>query len=332
MPSPTIIKKSPIVIVKNFLILQIGAVLAFFGASSLAYYAQIYRALPVSRLLSFHIAEVLFVFFVEIGLIFFIFFRWYKEYVLIKSDKVVHGKGILYRKHATIPLSEIHSVTYQQGPLGRLTRYGTVHIEDAGSRQSMALSDMSQPQDFVEHILELKRTMPAATVYLGQVPDVAKLAMQGEHEGLEFKSTFRWDLRQQKVNKDLEKSVMKTVAAFLNSRGGHIVIGVDDKNEVIGLAADIASLQKQNQDGFENHFTNIFSAMIGPEFRQFIKLTHATLDGKPCCVVSVAPAHQPAYVRTDANEEFYIRTGNGTTSLRFSEASSYINTRFHAVR
>jgi len=40
------------------------------------------------------------------------------------------------------------------------------------------------------------------------------------------------------------------------------------------------------------------------------------------------PANKPAYLKFDSEEEFYIRTGNGTTALRLSEAASYVDYRW----
>ena len=149
-----------------------------------------------------------------------------------------------------------------------------------------------------------------------------------EHEGLEFKSSFRWDLKANRINKNLEKVVMKTVAAFLNSRGGQLVLGVDDQKNILGVDHDFKTLGRADSDGFENHFSHVFNNMIGAEHRQFVKLTWVKHEDKNCCIVVVMPSVHPVYLRSDENEEFYIRTGNGTTSLKLSEAYGYIKTRF----
>ena len=134
------------------------------------------------------------------------------------------------------------------------------------------------------------------------------------------------------VNKILEKSVMKTIASFLNSQGGHLVIGVNDEKVVIGLAFDYNSLVRKDADGFENHFTQVFHNMIGAEFRQFVKLHWSQVDSKECCIINVSPSHKPAYLKNDNNgEEFYIRTGNGTTALKLSEANAYIDSHWGRV-
>src|ERR1700740_1713686 len=46
---------------------------------------------------------------------------------------------------------------------------------------------------------------------------LAALLQQGENAKLEFKSTARWDMRLNRVTRDLELVIVKTVCAFLNS-------------------------------------------------------------------------------------------------------------------
>ncbi|HZZ99562.1 MAG TPA: ATP-binding protein [Candidatus Paceibacterota bacterium] len=155
-------------------------------------------------------------------------------------------------------------------------------------------------------------------------PNVRHLLRSGENEKLEFKTTFRWDLKRNQVNKELERGIMKTITAFLNSQGGQLVIGVDDGKGIIGLTPDMNSLAKKNEDGFENHFNNLFSSMIGPEFRRHVKLSFHEIGGEYVCLVTVERAHQPAYLKTEGGEDFFIRTGNATTPLKMSQAASYV--------
>lgn len=324
-----IIKKSPIVIVKNFIVLQLAAMGAFFLASILTNYARIYRTLPLNKLISFRIAEFLFVFGCETAIIFFIFFRWYKEYYRIQQGKITHTKGILYRRHASVPFENIASVTYNQGPLAKLTKYGTVRMKSQ-TGCLLTMKDVPDPQDYAELILELKNnaSRQAGSVFVGDAPNIAELISKREGENLEFKSSFRWDVREKRINRNLEKAVMKTIAAFLNSQGGRLVVGIDDAKKVLGLESDYITLNRPDADGFENHFSQVFNNMIGAEFRQFVNLIWSKVDGKDCCLVSVLPAKKPVYLKTDTGEEFYIRTGNGTTSLKFSEASSYVDSHW----
>lgn len=158
--------------------------------------------------------------------------------------------------------------------------------------------------------------------------DPLALVHTAEHEQLERKSTLRWDLKTNAVNRSLEKAAMKTIAAFMNSKGGNLLLGVGDHGEAVGLEHDYATLPRKDADGLQNHFSNMLSAMLGPSLRHYVKLRLFTHGGKACMLVSVAPAKQPAYVRDQEHEEFFIRTGNGTTPLKMSEAHTYIHEHF----
>ncbi len=160
---------------------------------------------------------------------------------------------------------------------------------------------------------------------LNEEKSIEEIIKSGEHEKLEFKTSLRWDVKRDTVNRELEKAVMKTVAAFLNSDGGHLLIGVDDGGQPVGLENDIATLVKQDADGFENHFNNIFNSMIGPEFRRFVKLRFDNIGGKTVCSVNIEPGRKPAYLKTGDGENFYIRTGNVSTPLKMSEVATYIS-------
>lgn len=332
MNKPVIIKKSPVVIVKNFILLQGIAVVVFFIAGAVADYGEIYISLFISRTISFRIAEALLIFSAETAMVFFIFFRWYRESFQIKKGEIIHARGVLYRHRTTIPLDNVISVSHRQSPLGKVTKYGTIELISNNTSKKIKLENIPTPEKYVDLILKFKRFSANKKIEAGVVDvklNISDLLKKEEHENLEFKSTFRWDMRQNAVNKILEKSAMKTIAAFLNSQGGHLLMGVDDNKTIIGLASDYGSLIRKDADGFENHFSQVFHHMIGAEFRQFIKLNWSQVDGKECCVVSVEPSQKPVYLKNDNNsEEFYIRTGNGTTSLKLSEANSYIDSRW----
>src|ERR1019366_8408678 len=63
--------------------------------------------------------------------------------------------------------------------------------------------------------------------------EVAALIAGGESITVEFKSSARWDVKQNTQNKAMEQIIVKTVAAFLNAEGGTLLIGVDDAGQVL---------------------------------------------------------------------------------------------------
>ncbi|MEK7507798.1 MAG: ATP-binding protein, partial [Patescibacteria group bacterium] len=201
----------------------------------------------------------------------------------------------------------------------------TILIKNSSSSNVLTLDDISYPLQNLK-IIEtcIASPLPSSNKRL----DVSKLISQGEHESLEFKSSLRFDRHSRAVNRELEKSVLKTIAAFLNSKGGSVIIGVGDAGELIGVESDYQTLKHRNSDGFENHFTQIFNSAIGPEFRQLAKLRFHKIGERDVCVVDVAPSARPAYLKFDDVEHFYIRTGNVSTPLKLSEVESYVRSRW----
>ncbi len=152
---------------------------------------------------------------------------------------------------------------------------------------------------------------------------VKQLITFGESATLEFKSTLQWDVLQHRQNKDLRLSVLKTIAAFLNTEGGTLVIGVEDDGSICGLRDDL-KLVHGSRDVFQQTLANLTVQTIGPEFSAFIKLRFEDVDGEAVCVVDVDKAHGPAFVQGQQSKEFYVRLGNTTRALDPQETLHYI--------
>jgi hypothetical protein len=87
--------------------------------------------------------------------------------------------------------------------------------------------------------------------------DLPSIIRQGEGPLLEFKSSLRWDIQEERVNRTLESVVVKILAGFFNSHvDGTLLIGVVDNGEVIGLEKDYQTLKKPGQDGFDDSHIN----------------------------------------------------------------------------
>lgn len=158
---------------------------------------------------------------------------------------------------------------------------------------------------------------------------------EGESDELEFKSTLRWDLKQGAANKQLEEVISKTVAAFANSQGGTLLIGVGDDGDVLGLEPDYRSLGGVDRDRFELHLRNLLNQQFGTGFvtsRVVIKFHE--IREKEVCQIEISPAREPVILRIrDKNgqpmEKFYARSGNSSQEIPMSEMNAYIKERFH---
>ena len=196
-----------------------------------------------------------------------------------------------------------------------------------------------QPERFLD-FLTARRHLLAETMndfIAGWLPEpeadpeqhVRTLIDSGESEKLEFKSSLRWDRRQELVNKKLESVVVKTLAGFLNAEGGTLLIGVDDARVPVGLAADYATLRKHDCDGFELHLQEILVRDLGESASSsFLTINFHEIDGQDICQITVEPSDHPIYVEYQREAIFYLRVGNGTRALPVNEAVQYIGKRW----
>ena len=161
------------------------------------------------------------------------------------------------------------------------------------------------------------------------------LIIKGETEYVEFKSSLRWDYREEKPNKILEDVILKSIAAFANAKGGTLFIGVNDDLEVIGLEPDFNSLKKKDVDYFELHLRKLINNQYSIRFSNtYLLIQFVVLSGKSVCVIQVAPSNYPLYLKTKNKqgqmiEKFYVRSGNASQSIDLlKEINEYIDLRF----
>ncbi len=154
---------------------------------------------------------------------------------------------------------------------------------------------------------------------------ISELISHGESDNLEFKSTFRWDIRQNKKNPAIEHASLKTMAAFMNSDGGDLLIGVEDNGNMLGVELD----GFPNEDKFLLHIWSLIKSSMGQDISPYLKTTLEKLDGKTVCRVMCLPSPKPIFLRQKGfDESFYIRIGPSTGSLEISEALKYITDHF----
>ena len=169
-----------------------------------------------------------------------------------------------------------------------------------------------------------------------KIPLVEEILKEEENRYLEFKSSLRWDYRQEKVNPELEKVIMKTIAAFGNTDGGILLIGIDDDKNIIGLEKDFQTLKKTDADYYEVHLRNIMHKLMGVKYvSKYIRTEFEKVnDEKLICKIKVISAKEPLYLKyTNKNgqveEKFYVRSGNSSHEINsIAEINDYINSKF----
>ncbi len=161
--------------------------------------------------------------------------------------------------------------------------------------------------------------------------DLASLLESDENDRIEFKETARVNLHTGSVDKAIEQAIVKTVAAFMNTSGGTLVVGVHDgSGELRGLDADIATLGRKDLDGYEQLLRQLLSTTLGAENSSQIAIDFPTLDDRTACVIRVPRSPRPVYVQNGSDADFFVRDGNTTRRLNSQEVVSYCAARFGA--
>ena len=154
--------------------------------------------------------------------------------------------------------------------------------------------------------------------------DWLEIIKQGENDDVEFKSSLRWDYRQETVNKALEKVILKTISAFLNANGGLLFIGIDDEGQILGLQKDYDSFKKANRDGFLLTITSLLNQNFGKDIHRLLKISIVEIDMQDICIVNIGKSEKPIFLGPKGSEEFFVRASASSQPLSMSEAMAYI--------
>src|SRR5262249_22308278 len=147
---------------------------------------------------------------------------------------------------------------------------------------------------------------------------------------LEFKSTLRWNLKEDRPDdKAVTHAVLKTIAAFLNTEGGDLLIGVADDGSIVGIERD----RIESDDKFMRHLAQVARNGLGDRSSTCIDPETQIVQGKTVCVVSCQRSPEPVFltwkdITVTPGGDFFVRSGPGTVKLPPDSADAYIRTRF----
>ncbi|SKB40726.1 Putative DNA-binding domain-containing protein [Sphingobacterium nematocida] len=161
------------------------------------------------------------------------------------------------------------------------------------------------------------------------IVNTKKLIEGGESPNVEFKSTLRVNMHTIQADDKMELSCIKTIAGYMNTKPGTLLIGVSDQKEILGLEKDLASFgnKPDPMDEFQKHLDNLIESYLGNSAYSLITLTFPEIDAKKICRLDVQFSKKgPVYAKNKSKkiEEFYIRRAASTVALNASEMIGYI--------
>jgi len=153
---------------------------------------------------------------------------------------------------------------------------------------------------------------------------ILDLIDKGESDLVEFKESLRTNLHTNKLDKRMEHSVLKTICAFLNSKGGVLFIGVSDLGEISGLGPD----NFKSDDKCKLQLVNMIKQQIGANVSSNIVIDVIWFEDKYILKVEVESFRKEIFLLWEKKEEFYIRVGPSSVNISGSDLISYIRSKF----
>ncbi len=131
------------------------------------------------------------------------------------------------------------------------------------------------------------------------------------------------DISNGERNRSLVQSALKNVAAFLNTDGGTLLIGVSDISEIKGLDRDLRYSHRNNRDGFEQKLRSLLNDRFDPVPYGDATIKFEDLPAGTICRVDVEPRESITHL----DNEVFIRDGNRVKRLQGRELTDWIQTR-----
>jgi len=176
--------------------------------------------------------------------------------------------------------------------------------------------------------------------------DIYAVIAKGEGPHVEFKASMRFprdggDLppnlteAQRKAAlkgkyATLEKMVLKTIAAFLNSQGGILLVGVEDDGTIVGIEDDFGTFDAgdQNVDTWQLNLKQKIINAFGPDVWAILDLKLDVTEQGTVARIGCPPRAQPTWLNNKAGPEFYIRAASSTEPLPTERWSQYVKERW----
>ena len=166
---------------------------------------------------------------------------------------------------------------------------------------------------------------------------VRALVALGEGAQTEFKSSMfavcepKPEIPHQDQQRALPREVVKTVAAFMNTSGGALLIGVRDDGEVLGIEPDIAELGKDaTRDKWELRLKNRLKSDVGADALHCVRISYELCNARTVALLTVSPRSKETWVVDGGKEAFFVRLANSSEQLTGSALVSYVREHWPA--
>jgi hypothetical protein len=218
------------------------------------------------------------------------------------------------------PASFGEYATMYPANIKRLRELGIVSLDTEGVWEPSKILEFSY--EFVQRP-ERADSPVTQSSQSGEQP-LANLLSEEESETLEKKQSLLSHGRDI-PDEVITDQVIKACLGFLNQRGGTVLVGVSDSNEVIGITPDIR--KKGSTDKLILHLNNLIRDKVGPVAIGLINITTPSIEtGEMVMRIDVGLSDKPVFTNApvDKKNGLFVRNNNSTSLLNDAEAHDYI--------
>ncbi len=177
--------------------------------------------------------------------------------------------------------------------------------------------------------------------------EVKKLIEKGESFYNELKLSTLWSVNF--IEEDIKKSksmdlhyykqkaskiiIAKSIASFLNSNGGSLIIGVRERKdsneaEIIGVKDEFKKLKDPNKDGYKRMIIDeiikpYFPFKISDHLNQYIYIDFIEINEKIICWIRIRKSESWVFLKLNDKEVFMIRTETENRCLEGEKLVDY---------
>jgi hypothetical protein len=165
--------------------------------------------------------------------------------------------------------------------------------------------------------------------------------LQGEGQDIEFKESLVLDSKKllqggqplkNCFSEEVLFSSLKTVAAFLNTSGGSLLLGIGDDGAIVGIDRELSLIpgsRKYDFDEWELFFRSKIEGTFvnGRSINASLLVSRTIFEGHTVVRVQVGPRKDLAILKFGGRDHLFIRSGNRTLSLQFSDLQAFFELR-----
>mgnify|MGYP001247923180 CR=1 FL=1 len=156
-----------------------------------------------------------------------------------------------------------------------------------------------------------------SSMELSEAEEIFHEIRKGESLIREFKQTFALDIKTKKREDYIVFECVKTIAGFLNAKGGNLYIGVADNSDITGIGVEIGSKKLfKSLDNYLLRIKDTLKSRLGVATLKNIEFIPVKIKGKQILVLNCNESEHQVYID---KKDTYLRCGPSTEKLEGPE-------------